>query len=77
MRKEGTTLRVTPYVARLDVPLHDVNDLPGIARRLEELAFKLKAAHQSDHLNENGRLSDAYSAIRSTNQTLKKENPRV
>lgn len=76
IRKIGTTIRVTPDVVRIDVPLRHVDDLPGIARRLEELAFQLRATHQSEHLNDNGRLSDAYLSIRTTNQKLKKEYPR-
>ena len=74
MRKQGTTIRVTPTVVRIDVPLHHLDDLPGIARRFEELAFRLRAAHQSEHLNENAKVSDAYTAIRNLNRRLKKEN---
>ena len=76
IRKIGTTLRVTPDVVRIDVPLRHVDDLPGLARRLEDLAFQLRATHQSEHLNDNGRLSDAYAFIRTLNTKLKKEYPR-
>lgn len=76
IRKIGTSIRVTPDVVRIDVPLRHHDDLPGIARRLEELAFQLKATHQSEHLNENGKLSEAYLHLRSTNKKLKKEYPR-
>lgn len=76
IRKIGTTVRVTPDVVRIDLPLRHVDDLPQLARELEQLAFNLRAAHQSEHLNENGRLSDAYRHIRFLNSKLKKAYPR-
>jgi hypothetical protein len=76
IRKIGTTLRVTPDVVRIDVPLRHVDDLPCLARRLEELAFQLRASHQSEHLNDNGKLSDAYAFLRTLNTRFKKEYPR-
>jgi len=76
IRKIGTTLRMTPDVVRIDVPLRHVDDLPGLARRLEELASQLRATHQSEHLNNNGKLSDAYAFLRTLNIRFKKEYPR-
>lgn len=76
IRKIGTTLRVTPDVVRIDMPLRHVDDLPQLARELDQLALRLKAIHQSEHLNENGKISDAYNALRTLNKKLKKEYPR-
>lgn len=76
IRKIGTTLRVSPDVVRIDVPLRDANDLPQLARRLEQLAFSLRAVHQDERLNDNAKLADAYFQCRAFNRKLKQENPR-
>lgn len=76
IRKIGTTIRVTPDVVRLDVPIHHAQDLPQIARRLREAAFALDAAFQNPQLNENAMLSDAYAVLRNLNRQLKKEFPK-
>lgn len=76
IRKIGTTLRVSPDVVRLDIPLRHEDDLPQLARRLERLAYELKGIHQSEHLNGNGKLAAAYGACSNMNRVLKKENPR-
>lgn len=75
-RKIGTSFRVSPDVVRLDIPLRHANDLPQLARRLEQLAFDLKAIHQNERLNGNGKLTDAYAACRDLKRKLKQENPR-
>ena len=75
-RKIGTTLRISPDVVRLEVPLLHADDLPQLARRLEQLAFNLRAIHQNERLNGNGKLTDAYYACRALNRKLKQENPR-
>lgn len=76
IRKIGTVMRTTPDVVRLDLPLRDQHDLPQIARRLEQLAFQLRAIHQNETLNGNGKLADAYHTCRALNRKLKQENPR-
>lgn len=76
IRKIGTTLRVSPDVVRIDVPLRHEDDLPQLARRLEQLAFDLRAIHQNESLSGNGKLADAYAKCRALNRKLKQENPR-
>lgn len=76
IRKIGTTLRVSPDVVRIDMPLRHPDDLPQLARRLEQLAFDLRAIHQNESLNGNGKLADAYQKCRALNQKLRQENPR-
>lgn len=76
MTKIGTTIRVSPDVVRLDVPLRHEDDLPQLARRLEQLAFDLRAIHQNEQLNGNGKLAAAYHACRALNRKLRQENPR-
>jgi uncharacterized protein (UPF0128 family) len=76
IRKIGTATRLTPDVVRLDIPLRHEDDLPQLARRLEQLAFELKAIHQNESLNGNGKLADAYHTCRAFNRKLKQENPR-
>jgi hypothetical protein len=76
-RKIGTTLRVTPDVVRIDVPLRHADDLPQLARELEQLAFQLRATHQADHLfNDNGKVSEAYAHLRAFKIKLNREYPR-
>lgn len=75
-RKIGTTLRLTPDVVRFDVPLRHAGDLGQLAREFEALAFRLKAISQADHLNDNGKLADAYHALRALNTKLRKEYPK-
>jgi hypothetical protein len=72
----GSVMRLTPDVVRLDVPLRHHDDLPQLARRLEQLALQLRAIHQNEQLNGNGKLADAYHACRTLNRKLKQENPR-
>jgi hypothetical protein len=76
IRKIGTTMRLTPDVVRVDVPLRHADDLPQLARDLTDMATKLRAIHQADHLNDNGKLADAYAALRAFNRKLRQENPR-
>lgn len=75
-RKLGTTIAVQPGIVRLDVPLRDARDLAHIGKELEALGHQLRALHEAEHLNENGKLFDAYLAVRSLNRKLKKEYPQ-
>ena len=75
-RKIGTTLRLTPDVVRFDVPLREADHLGQIGREFEALGFKLRAISQAEHLNDNGKLADAYHALRAFNAKLRKEYPR-
>lgn len=75
-RKLGPVLRISGDVVRIDVPLREADDLPQIARDLEALAFKLKAIHQNEQLNNNAKLSEAEFALRAINRKLRREYPR-
>ena len=75
-RKIGTTLRLTPDVVRFDVPLREAGHLGQLGREFEALSFRLKAIAQADHLNDNGKLTEAYGALRAFNHKLRKEYPR-
>lgn len=76
IRKIGTTMRLSPDVVRISIPLQEADDLPQIARELRQLAFDLTAIHQHPRLNDNGKLTDAYGALRAFNLKLKQEFPR-
>lgn len=75
-RKLGPILRVSGDVVRIDMPLREADDLPQIARDLEALAFKLKAIHQNEQLNNHAKLSEAEFALRDLNRKLRREYPR-
>lgn len=74
-RQRGVLVRISPDMVRMTLPIHHVDDLPHVARRLRQLADKLQLLHQANHLRPNQRLWEAYIAIREADRTIKRETP--
>jgi hypothetical protein len=74
-KRQGLTIRISPDVARLDIPMRHVDDLPQLRRHLEALALQLGLLHQATHLSDNEKLWQAYGFVRTLNRKLKKEYP--
>jgi hypothetical protein len=73
---QGQQLRTVLPTVQILIPLYHIDDLPQIARRLRELADHLIIIQNAEHLREAQKFSDAYAAVRNTNQTIKRECPK-
>lgn len=73
---QGQELRTVTPTVQILIPLYHIHDLPQIARRLRELADHLLIIQNAEHLREGQKFSDAYAAVRNTNQTIKRECPK-
>lgn len=69
----GQYMRTVPATVQLLIPLHHVDDLPQIARRLRELADELIAVHNSDHYRPEQKFTNAYIAVNTVNRIIKRE----